>query len=303
MVTVVLTLTYGESSRPALASSRPLVLPIPSGQTWFVCQGYNGQVTHAGAPALDLSLVRDSAGRRGCLAGTKFSSAGSVVTSPAAGTAYRWPGCCGDDFVCVNFDSGGSAAIGHLSNRVASGTRVATGARIGTVAWPHASNGDYAHVHIQVHASSGCTEGSDPVAFDRAHGFKWACTPDLPYSGEPNQYSGLAVSRCGSPREGQNQRPGGEVDPTVRARDGGRGSTEAVSGESWLMRTAIRSVEVALSFAGRIRVATSYEELSDDDGAGHPGAIGQAVYSAVIRELSWLFERVTEPVAFPEAHI
>ncbi|HYO60595.1 MAG TPA: hypothetical protein VEU29_01700 [Actinomycetota bacterium] len=180
------------------SSQRSLVLPIPPNQTWYVCQGYNGQITHAGQPALDLSLEARSVGPDGCLAGSKYSSAGSVVTSPGDGVASRWPGCCGDDFVCVDLDSGGSVAVGHLSNRVPDGTRVATGQRIGTVAWPHPSNGDFAHVHVQAHPAWGCTDGGGPVAFDVAHGFKWRCTPDLPYSGAVNQYSGMAVSRCGA---------------------------------------------------------------------------------------------------------
>lgn len=255
-VAVIVPVAYGAFSRPALASSPPLVLPIPSGQTWYICQGYNGQITHAGAPALDLSLDRRSAGPRGCLAGTRYSSAGSVVTSPAAGTAYHWPGCCGDDFVCVNFDSGGSAAIGHLDDRIGNGTRVATGGRIGTVAWPHPSNGDYAHIHVQIHASSGCTEASDPVAFDTAHGFKWACTPDLPYSGEPNQYSGLAVRRCGSLGDEPSKPSVGEIDPTGRRSDARRGRGGAALGPSWFMRAVIRSVEAALRFAGGVRLAS-----------------------------------------------
>lgn len=212
------------------ASTRPFVLPIPPGQTWYVCQGYNGQVTHDGALALDLSLERRSAGSRGCTAGSRYSSAGSVVSSPAAGTAFRWPGCCGDDFVCVNLDSGGSVALGHLSNRVASGTRVATGARVGTVAWPHPSNGDYAHIHVQAHPAADCTEGSDPVAFDVAHGFKWACTPDLPYSGAANQYSGLAVSRCAGSDVSERE-------PTAAVDD------DEPPAASWLMSWLVRSME------------------------------------------------------------
>lgn len=189
------------------STTRPLVLPIPPGETWYVCQGYNGELTHSGTPALDFSRAKQSAGSKGCMSGSKYSSAGAVVSAPAAGTAYRWPGCCGDDFVCINLDSGGSAAIGHLSARVPSGTRVGTGDRIGTVSWPHSSNGDYAHIHVQAHANPDCTEGSEPVAFDVAHGFKWSCTPDLPYSGVPNQYSGLAVSRCAdAPNDGQEAR-------------------------------------------------------------------------------------------------
>ena len=208
---MVLSGSLGNAGAALTTPTRALELPIPPGQTWYVCQGYNGPITHGGAPALDLSIEHRSAGPEGCLAGSKYSSAGSIVTSPGDGTARRWPGCCGDDFVCVDLDSGGSVAIGHLSNRVPDGARVASGSRIGTVAWPHRSNGDFAHVHVQAHPAWGCTEGGDPVAFDVAHGFKWGCTPDLPYSGAVNQYSGLAVQRCGSHRAGE---------PARRATDG-----------------------------------------------------------------------------------
>lgn len=202
LATVVLTLTVGGGIAPhpshAEAGSGSLELPIPAGQTWYVCQGYNGEVTHSGMPGLDLSLEPSSAGSKGCMAGSKYSSAGSVVSSPGAGSVYHWPGCCGDDFVCVNLDSGGSIAVGHLSDRIPNGSRVEAGMTIGSVAWPHHSNGDYAHIHVQAHPEANCTEGSDPVAFDVAHGFRWACTPDLPYSGVPNQYAGLAVKGCKS---------------------------------------------------------------------------------------------------------
>jgi len=169
------------------------------------------------------------------MSSSKYTSAGSIVSSPAAGTAYRWPGCCGDDFVCVNLDSGGSVALGHLDNRIASGTRVATGAPVGTVAWPHRSNGDYAHIHIQVHGQPNCTKGSAPLALDVAHGFKFACTPDLPYSGAANQYSGLAVRRCKS---------SGRVESNSGAEGGATG--RAASNRMMLM--AIRSVELLMRF-------------------------------------------------------
>ena len=186
------------SSPQALAASGRVELPIPAGQTWYVCQGYNGLVSHEGVPALDISLEPRSAGSKGCLAGSKYTSAGSVVSSPGPGAAYQWPGCCGDDFVCVNLDSGGSIAVGHLDDRIPHGSRVQAGTTIGSVAWPQPSNGDYAHIHVQAHPETNCTEGSDPVAFDVAHGFRWACMPDLPYSGAPNQYAGLAVKGCKS---------------------------------------------------------------------------------------------------------
>ncbi|MGI8774650.1 MAG: hypothetical protein ACR2KQ_06505 [Actinomycetota bacterium] len=168
------------------------------------------------------------------------------MSSPAAGTVYRWPGCCGDDFVCVSFDSGGSAAIGYLSNRAVSGTRISGRSRIGTVAWPHASNGDYAHIHVQVHQGPNCTEGSEPVAFDVAHGFKWRCTPDLPYSGSVNQYSGLAVDRCGSPIAD-------ETTISMNQLNGGLGEA------SWLTVLVSRLIRVVGSFmAGSTDSATTY---------------------------------------------
>lgn len=245
----------GSSAGPSFSrtgsSTRPLVLPIPAGQTWYVCQGYDGQLTHRDAPALDLSVDPLAAGPRGCMSGSRYSSAGSEVTSPAAGTAYRWPGCCGNDFVCVNFDTGGSAAIGHLSNRIASGTRVGTASRIGTVAWPKAANGDYAHIHVQVHAEQDCTEGSDPVPFDMTHGFRWQCTRNLPYSGVVNQYSGMAVSRCSSSESGNLKKR------ATRKDDGGQDPVGQGGSRPRLAATTerlIRSAGRATSLAARALV-------------------------------------------------
>jgi hypothetical protein len=186
---------------PARASSRPLAVPIPPGETWFVCQGYSGSLTHAGVTALDLSRAPDSPGPRGCMKSSKYLSAGSEVVSPAAGVAHRVSGCCGDDFVCVDLDSGGSIAIGHLDHRIRDGTRVRTVDRLGTVAWPSPANGDYAHLHLQAHPAPGCMEGSEAVPFDSEHGFRFACNPDLSFSGEINEHSGIALSRCGERRE------------------------------------------------------------------------------------------------------
>ena len=237
LIALLIAVASAASPTPAGASIRPFVLPISPGETWYVCQGYNGLVSHEALPALDLSLDPDAAGSDGCLAGTKYSSAGSVVSSPAAGTAYQWPGCCGDDFVCVNLDSGGSVAIGHLDDRISSGTRVGTGTQIGSVAWPNAANGDYGHIHAQAHADPDCTDGSAPVAFDVAHGFRWACVPDLPYSGTPNQYSGLAVKRCGAPADPDDQES--EVVEQV-TRD-----------SSWrILVMVVRSVDTVMDFAG-----------------------------------------------------
>ena len=205
------------TSAPALerSPSEELLLPVPAGQTWQVCQGYNGEITHEATPALDLSAAPRSAGPSGCLAGTKYFSAGAVITSPGSGRAHRAWGCCGNDFVCIDLDSGGSIAIGHLANRIDGGRRASPGDRIGTVAWPAPANGDYAHVHIQAHPEPGCMTSSNAVPFDAEHGFGFACVEDLPYSGEANQYSGMSVRRCES-----------SPDERARSRLPDRGTTE-----------------------------------------------------------------------------
>jgi len=32
-----------------------MMLPFAAGQTWYVCQGYNGSITHPGQPWLDVT--------------------------------------------------------------------------------------------------------------------------------------------------------------------------------------------------------------------------------------------------------
>lgn len=127
---------------------------------------------------------------------SRYTSAGSEAVSPAAGIANRASGCCGDDFVCLDLDSGGSVAIGHLDHRVPDGARVGTAQYLGTVAWPGPTNGNYAHIHVQAHAVAGCMASSNAIPFDQENGFRFACTPDLSYSGDPNQYSGMPLARC-----------------------------------------------------------------------------------------------------------
>ena len=59
---------------------------------------------------------------------------------------------------------------------------------------PGSPNGDYAHIHIQVHSGAGCADSGSPIPFDDAHATRLIGTQELPYSGEVNQYSGLQLS-------------------------------------------------------------------------------------------------------------
>jgi hypothetical protein len=194
----------------ASANPSPLPLPWPEGQTWYVCQGYNGLISHQGKPQLDLSIDPRAAGPSGCTPSTKNSSYDKPVLAPGSGRVKRINGFRGPDFVCLTFDAGGSMAIGHLSNRAADGP-IEAGKTLGTVEAAGYNNGNYAHIHVQFHSGSGC--GKSPlVPFDDAHQARFQCAPNLPFdlnSRKTNQYSGLALTRCATTSPGPPPLPGG----------------------------------------------------------------------------------------------
>lgn len=152
-----------------------------------------------------------------------------------------------------------SIGVGLRIRRLHQAQRVAAQERIGTVAWPNIANGSYAHLHVQAHSRSDCTESDDAVAFDVAHGFAWACTPNLPYSGTANQYSGLALTRCKTPA-------------VVQQRER---SPRPIASINWIC------------------------DLSNDNRRYHPRPIGQTMYSAVVGVFARFFECMTEAVSLP----
>jgi hypothetical protein len=168
-----------------------LRLPFPRGETWYVCQGYNGQVKasngvvpHKGKPALDLTFSREGVGQNGCK-GDENASAGRAVTAPGDGTATL----SGADATCLNLKSGRSMWIGHMIERV-TGT-VLVGAILGrTAPASEGPNGGYAHIHVQVHPGRGCSASGAPIPFEDAKGTRFIGAPDLPYSGKVNEYQG-----------------------------------------------------------------------------------------------------------------
>ena len=171
----------------ASAMPRTMFLPFPAGQIWWVCQGYNGQVSHQNIAALDLSVAPDAMGSIGCTPATANASTGRSVIAPGSGHAYH----VNSDMVCINFDAGGSVLVGHIGNRVAGRTHVTGGSTVlGQVNPPGSANGGYAHIHIQAYSTSGC--GTAPKApFDTAHGARFECNQNLAYSGQVDQYSGI----------------------------------------------------------------------------------------------------------------
>jgi hypothetical protein len=176
-----------EFTATALPSSGDLFLPFPSGETWYVCQGYNGSISHKGIPALDLTVRSQDVGRNGCY-GEVNASAGRTVTAPGSGKATL----SGVDGTCLNLSSGLSMWIGHMVERVTG--EVAPGAALGKTATANRGpNGGYAHIHIQVHPGAGCSKSGAPIAFDHANGTRFIGASNLPYSGEVNQYRGLPL--------------------------------------------------------------------------------------------------------------
>lgn len=150
-------------------------------------------MTHDGRKAAYYSLdltTESEHGPNGC-GGNQNAAAGQPVLAPENGTVERWS----NDLVCLSFDSGGSALIGHMkvTNRVPVGTRVQAGDLLGVVSKAReTANGNYAHIHVQVHNETNCRGSAVPFTGRN----KFDSTPALPDLGNKfNQHAGVALTR------------------------------------------------------------------------------------------------------------
>jgi hypothetical protein len=177
-----------------------LNLPFDASNTWYVCQGYNGPVDHTtklyAETALDLSVDPASPTTGGCDPATAGASTGQAVYAPADGSVSNY--FSQSDMVCITFDAGGSAVLGHLSNRPLIGARVKARDLVGYLnpPQPYTDQGGYAHIQIRAFAQPGCPIAKPPVPFDSAHNAAFIGLVDLPFDPAPsdiNQYSGLAL--------------------------------------------------------------------------------------------------------------
>ncbi|MHB8577910.1 MAG: hypothetical protein ACYDCQ_21580 [Dehalococcoidia bacterium] len=185
-----------------------LSFPFDPSQAWYVCQGYNGPIDHTPAyfeeSALDLSIDPSSPTSGGCSPDSADASTGQAVWAPADGVVSNY--FAESDFVCITFDAGGSAAIGHINGQPALKTRVRHEDVIGYVNPPQegTNQGGYAHIHIQVFTQPDCPGSTHPVPFDAQHNAGFAslgydlpnpypngCDTSIPDS--CNQYSGLKL--------------------------------------------------------------------------------------------------------------
>lgn len=169
---------------------RRIGLPFTPGEYWYVCQGYNGTISHQNTFALDLSFARNSfrPGATGCIPGTNNASDNKPVLAPATGNVTHIQ----REFVCLSLDSGGSLFIGHLSpsSRVKPG-RVEQGTVLGTVNLGKYTPSTYAHIHIQAHSKSSCQGATVPL--DEANGFRLYESPNLSNVGGSNQHYGTEL--------------------------------------------------------------------------------------------------------------
>lgn len=152
-------------------------LPFNAGQTWFVCQGYSGPISHQGYPALDLTVAQDFGSNNSCWAanGNVSKSSGQAVLAPADGTISY----VNTDLVCLSIDDKRSLLIGHMNRSVVQGQRVSRGTVLGKVSGANSGNGGYSHIHLEARKSQNCQRGT-AVPLTAQEGFQPRGVGDLP---------------------------------------------------------------------------------------------------------------------------
>jgi hypothetical protein len=165
------------SSSPPPVANGQIDLPFRRAQTWYVCQGYQGSVSHGASFGLDLTATNQDFGNSACWAwdGNVNKSAGQQVLAPASGRIYH----VGSDLVCLSIDSNRSLLIGHMNRSVASGAYVNKDAVLGTVSYASSVNGGYAHIHLEGRRSSNCAVGTS-VPLTDSNGLRLNSIGNLP---------------------------------------------------------------------------------------------------------------------------
>jgi murein DD-endopeptidase MepM/ murein hydrolase activator NlpD len=167
-------------------SSQGIALPPPSGnvalpfgrnQTWYVCQGYNGSVSHQNYYALDLTVAQDFGSNNACWAADSNvnKSARREILAPANGTVWH----VNSDLVCLSLDNGRSLLIGHMDRNVTNGQRVTKDALLGRLSVGNSANGGYSHIHLEGRNSPACKSGTS-VPLTAQYGLQLEGVGDLP---------------------------------------------------------------------------------------------------------------------------
>lgn len=154
-------------------------LPFSPGETWYICNGYNGYGVHDGNPMLDLSTYSASPVNGGCdPSHGNGDSGGQIVTAPFSG---KLSSLGRSDMACITTsDRTKSMKIGHfyLESNLKIGDTVSVNDPLGTVMEPNSFNNFLSHIHISGHEGAGCTGSIIP--FDDAHGMRFeGDAPDM----------------------------------------------------------------------------------------------------------------------------
>jgi len=178
---------------PAFANnSRNINLPFGSRQTWYVCQGYQGPISHGSYYALDLTVSNKDFGSTACWAndGNTSKSAGQPLLAPAAGTIYH----VGTDLVCLSIDKNRSLLLGHINRSVRNGATVRQNDVLGYISRASSVNGGFSHIHLEGRKSANCARGTS-VPLTGANGFQLNGVGDLPDIRGTNDYFKRALTR------------------------------------------------------------------------------------------------------------
>ncbi len=169
-----------KSTPPAnsTSASGDIDLPFASSSTWYVCQGYDGPISHKGYYAFDLSVGQDYGSNNSCWAGDGNTSRSrdQQVLSPSDGTIV-W---VDQDMACVKIDERRAIMLGHMNVSVRTGQQVKRGSVLGTLTKAGvARNGGFSHIHVEARQSSTCKSGTS-VPFTKENGFQFRGVGDLP---------------------------------------------------------------------------------------------------------------------------
>ena len=194
---------------PAAAATGDILPPFDVNQTWNICQGYNGSVSHGGNSTYGLDLT----GGPNC----DNSAAGRNVRAPMAGTVayYEWE--YGN--LCINVAGGRSVTLTHIDSSLGAGSSVTAGQYVGKVSQPAPAgvrphNANVAHIHFQMWGSPGCYN-SPGIPFDSVHNARICGAPDLTATG-PNGGNG---TWSGTTFTGKNCGAEDEVETPPATRD------------------------------------------------------------------------------------
>ncbi|MBD1863032.1 MULTISPECIES: FG-GAP-like repeat-containing protein [Trichocoleus] len=169
---------------PSRSDTGQIGLPFANNQTWYVCQGYQGYISHQSTFGLDLSVAKDF-GTNSCYAadGNVNKSAGQPILAPAAGTISY----INSDLVCLQIAPDRSLLIGHMDRRVSNGAVVTQNSLLGTVSQAADANGGFAHIHVEARKHPTCAPGTS-VPLTSVNGFQFDGVENLPDLTERNDY-------------------------------------------------------------------------------------------------------------------